>query len=123
MRSTIPASLIHRVFMSPPDGATSTKVSVGLCQNTPDVPCVEWPSITGMLPYSAMGSSISYSNTSKLYRRYGSLYPPAALGSVGFSASVVACSGIPYTCATPWKVMSVLTDVGPVFTRHTPGHA
>lgn len=90
----------------------STKVSEGLFQNTAAVWDAEWPTRKGMEPYSAMGSSSSYSKTSRLYRRYGSEKAPAE-PSVALRLYEDACSGMPYTCCTPGKRTSMATAVGP----------
>ena len=98
--------------------------------------------MTGIEPYSPNGESCSYSNTSRLYRRYGSEYAAFAFARFASSSSVAsrrasppsssspaaravfpfvsrrlrlaARSGIPYTCtSSPGKERSNTTAIGP----------
>lgn len=57
----------------PADFSTSTHISAEFSQKTAEESPSFCESMKGMDPYKAIGLSISYSNTSKLYRRYGSL--------------------------------------------------
>ena len=99
--------------------------------------------MTGIEPYSPNGESCSYSNTSRLYKRYGSEYfapafarfasssfvasreagPPSSSSSpcaravfpfVSRRLRLAARSGIPYTCtSSPGKERSNTTAIGP----------
>ena len=64
---------VHQSTCAEEEGLTSMNVSVGLNQNAAIDMSLLCPTIKGMAPYSAIGTSRSYSNTSKLYKRYGSL--------------------------------------------------
>ena len=57
--------VLHVSFLT----LTSTQVSAALCQKMEAVCLGVWEIMTGTEPYSAMGLSSSYSNTSRLYRR------------------------------------------------------
>src|ERR1043166_6566060 len=50
----------------------STQVSAPLSQSTPTVEPFLWACMNGIDPYRVIGLSSSYSNTSRLYSRYGS---------------------------------------------------
>jgi len=72
--SNAPVSLIQWVPAPPWPAAspadTSMNVSAELNQKAPTVRSLACAMTSGMDPYSAIGTSRSYSNTSRLYSRY-----------------------------------------------------
>jgi hypothetical protein len=55
----------------------SIHVSAALSHNIAADAPLRCANKNGIEPYKAIGLSVSYSNTSKLYNRYGSLYAPS----------------------------------------------
>uniref|UniRef100_A0A182VLH5 Uncharacterized protein n=1 Tax=Anopheles merus TaxID=30066 RepID=A0A182VLH5_ANOME len=105
---------------------TSTHVSAAFSQKTPAVAVSPCPYTTGTEPYSAIPLFSSYSNTSRLYSRYGSV----PLVAVCRSANESACSGTPNSTFACGKVKSSASPSGPFgfeswcdlkFSSHAPG--
>ena len=67
--SSTPASDSQCECMPPPSRSMSMKVSVGLNQKAAPVCEAVCETRKGMVPYSAMGLSSSYSKTSSVYMR------------------------------------------------------
>ena len=74
--------------------STSIKVSDGFIEKTPKAPFGPTPIIKGIEPYKPIGLFKSNLNTSKLYKRYGSVKKVPSLIVSGKLRSI-ALSGIP----------------------------